>query len=311
MKTKLNIIVVHGGASSEKAISTINAGYIARSLEETGHEVCMLEFDENTERVLAAQKPKLVFIAVQGKHHGDGKLQSICEHLKLPYTGSKAAAAAIINDKFMCKEVCAKHGIRTPEFICIHKEQYFEVPKEEILKKIKKVMPFPVVAKAVGQGGSFGIEYIESEKDYEKIAATFAFDDKIIIERFIKGKFITISILEIQKKPTALPALSAEILPGEQNDILLFNQSFVMKDANLSARLQEETDETSLKVFNIINAKNYARVDYIIEEQTGLLYFLEINAVPGLKPSSFYPLSAEKYGISFNDLIETIVSNEL
>ncbi|TWH49282.1 hypothetical protein [Sporomusa sp. KB1] len=307
----MNIAVVHGGASSESAISTKNAGYIAATLEENGHIVSLLEFDENIYMNLQKRKPQLVFIAVQGKYHGDGTLQSICEHLRLAYTGSKSTAAAIINDKCLCKKICAYHGIRTPAFIYVNKQTFWATPKVELLEKIEKVMSYPVVAKAVTQGGSYGIEYIQSRDDYEKIAQTFNYDDEIIIEQFIKGKFVTTPILEIEKVPIALTTVSGENVIGKQKDIVLFNKDFIVKEADLSTEQKEELEKISIEVFDIVNAKNYARIDYMIEEETQLPYFIEINAVPGLKPESFYPQAAAKYGLSFNNLIEIIVKNEL
>ncbi|MBV7272453.1 ATP-grasp domain-containing protein [Clostridiaceae bacterium UIB06] len=312
MNRKMNIAVVHGGTSSESAISTQNAGYIAKSLEENGHVVSLLEFDESIYTNLQKSRPQLVFIAVQGKYHGDGTMQSICEHLRLPYTGSKATAAAIINDKCICKKVCACHGIRTPEFIYVNKQEFFSTSKEELLEEIEKVMPYPVVAKAITQGGSYGIEYIQSREDYEKIAQTFKFDDEIIIERFIKGKFVTTSILEIEKVPTALPTLLCENLIGEQEELVLCNKRVTAKEAEISAQLKKELEKVSIDVFKIFNAKNYARIDYMLEEKTKIPYFIEINAVPGLTPDdSFFPQAAEKYGISLNNLVEIIVENEL
>ncbi len=307
----MNIAVVHGGTSSECAVSTKNAGYIAKALEANGHIVSLLEFDVNIYMNLQKNKPQLVFIAVQGKYHGDGTVQAICEHLRLPYTGSKATAAAIINDKCLCKKLCAYHGIKTPAFIYVNKQTFLAMPKVQLLEKIEKVMSYPVVAKAITQGGSYGIEYIRSREDYEKIAQTFNYDDEVIIEQFIKGKFVTTPILEIEKVPVALPTISGENMLGEQTDIILFNKDFTVIEPDISAELKEELAKISIEVFNIVNAKNYARIDYMIEEETNLPYFIEINAVPGLKPESFYPHAATKYGLSFNDLIEIIVKNEL
>lgn len=307
---KINIAVVHGGNSSESTISTKNAKHIATALVENGHTVSMIEFDENVYMNLKESKSQLVFIAVQGKYHGDGTLQAICEHLKLPYTGSKASAAAVINDKCVCKKICNYHGIKTPEFIYINKKDFFSVPKENFLEQIESRIKYPFVSKGIAQGGSFGIEYIESREDYEKIARTFEFDDEIIIERFIKGTFVTTPMLEIENKVVPLTTVSAENLVDEQEELLLFNKTFIVKDSHLEEGLKEKINNISIEVFNILSAKNYARIDYMIEDETGIPYFIEINAVPGLKPESFYPQAAKKYGINFNDLIEIIVENE-
>ncbi len=311
MNTKVNIAVVHGGTSSESAISTKNALYIAQALKENKHNVRMMNFDETIYTNLQKSRTELVFVAVQGKYHGDGTLQAMCEHLKLPYTGSKATAAAVINDKCLCKKLCAYHGIRTPEYIYLNKETFFRTRKEELLDRIEAIMHYPIIAKAVTQGGSYGIEYIKSRDDYDKIGQTFEFDDEIILERFIKGSFVTTPILEIDQVPTALPILTGQNLVNDQEEVILFNKNFTVSEAELSHQQRKGLASTSIDIFQLLGAKNYARIDYMIEEQTGRPYFLEINAVPGLKPESFYPQAAELYGLTFRDLIETIVRNEL
>lgn len=306
----MNIAIVHGGTSTESAISTLNANYIAIALNENGHTIKMVEFGENTYQELQSTRPDLVFIAVQGKNHGDGTMQSLCEVLNLPYTGSKAAAAALINNKSSCKSICAYHQIRTPEFLSYSKSDFFQTPRLEVMAAIERHMNYPVVAKAVSQGGSFGIELIKTRDDYELIAKTFDFDDEIIVERFIEGKFLTTSVLEIQHKPTALPTLmgfNVDELPGE---LILFNRPFLAKQAEVSQNLREELERTSLRVFHILGGKSYGRVDFMIEDATNLPYFIEMNAVPGLKPESFFPQAAEQLGISFNELIKIITDNE-
>lgn len=306
----MNIIVVHGGTSTESAISTQNAKYIARALNDNGHDVHMLEFNENTYLELHAGRPDLVFIAVQGKNHGDGTMQSLCEVLRLPYTGSKAAAAALINNKSLCKASCAYHNVRTPEFLYFSKSDFFQIPRQEVMEKIERHMGYPVVAKAIAQGGSFGIELITTRDDYDLIVKTFDFDDEIIIERFIKGKFVTTSVLEVHHKPMVLPTLlgyNADQFPGK---LVLLKSPFLKKRAEIPQDLLKELEQTALRVFHILGGKSYGRVDFMIENETNLPYFLEINAVPGLKPESFYPQAAEQFGISFNELIKIITDNE-
>ncbi len=306
----MNITVVHGGTSTESAISTQNAKYIAKALEENGHQVRMLLFNEDTYLELHRKRPDLVFIAVQGKNHGDGTMQSLCEVLKLPYTGSKAAAAALINNKSLCKSSCAYHRVRTPEYLYFSKSAFFKSPRREIMAKIESQIGFPVVAKGVSQGGSFGLELITTSNDYDLIANIFSLDDEILIERFIRGKFVTTSVLEIQHTPRALPTLMGFNDASLTGELVLAKSPFLKKPAEISQALLGELEQTSLRVFDILGGKSYGRVDFMIEDDTNLPYFLEINAVPGLKPQSFFPQAAEKFGISFNELIKIITDNE-
>lgn len=306
----MNISVVHGGTSAESDISTKNANYIARALSENGHDVRMLEFDENTYLKLHSSRPDLVMIAVQGKKHGDGTMQSLCEVLGLPYTGTRAVAAALINNKFICKSICECHKIRTPEYVYFSRSAFFRTSRNDIINEIERHMKCPVVAKAVSQGGSFGIELVKTWDDFDLIAKTFEFDDEIIIERFIKGEFVTVSVLEIDNRPTALTVLEGYNVDKIYGELILFNRPFKARRAELSGNLLEELEHTALSVFKILGGKNYGRVDFIIEDETGLPYFLEINAVPGMKPESFFPQAAEMSGISFNELIRIITDNE-
>jgi len=307
----MNIAVVHGGHSTESAISSKNARYITAALAENGHNAFMLEFDENTYLKLHAERPDLVFIAVQGKHHGDGTMQSICEILKIPYTGSRAAAAALINNKFHCKSICSYHHVRTPEYLYLSMQTFFGTPRQEIIQEIERKMHLPVVAKAVSQGGSFGIELIQTWDDYDLIAKAFEFDDEIIIERFIQGKPVTTSILEIQGRPTTLTTLTCLNVDQPKDGLVLFNRPFLAKPEEYPQNLLAEIEYTALKVFLLLGAKNYGRVDFMIEDETGWPYFLEINAVPGLKPESFFPQAAGISGISLSELIRIITENEI
>lgn len=307
----MNIAVVHGGTSTESGISTQNAHYIAAALKENGHDVRMLKFNEDTYLQLHRTRPDLVFIAVQGKNHGDGTMQSLCEVLNLPYTGSKAAAAALINNKAHCKASCGYHHVRTPDYFYYGKSEFFQTPRQEVMARIARETGYPAVAKAVTQGGSFGIELITSSNDYDLIAKTFNFDDEIIIERFIKGKFVTTSVLEIQHKPITLPTLmgyNEDDIPG---NLVLAKSPFQKKQAEISQDLLRELEQTALRVFRLLGGKSYGRVDFMLEDATNLPYFLEINAVPGLKPQSFFPQAAEKFGISFNELVKIITDNEI
>ena len=310
MSRKMRIALVHGGTSTESAISTKNAISIKEALIESEHEVQMMDFDQQIWNSLCKYAPDLVFVAVQGKNHGDGTLQSICEHLRIPYTGSKATAAALINHKALCKYICSYQGVRTPEFLCYDRKVFFSSSEQVVWDNIESHLSFPVVAKAVTQGGSFGIELIRSKQDYEKIACVFDFDDEIIIERYVKGPFLTMSVLEIDGEVRLLTPLYGENIDSIPGELTLFNKDFRAIRAEITQAQLKEIEAMSLCAFRTLLARNYCRIDFMIDETTGLPYFIEINAVPGLKPASFFPQAAEMSGISMKQLVQIIVENE-
>jgi len=305
------IAVVHGGTSAEKAASTASADFIARGLVEKGHEVKLVEFDAEIAATLRALRPQLVFVAVQGKHHGDGFLQSICEDLQLPYTGTKAVAAALINDKNRSKELCRSAGIRTPEHVYLTRQQFASLSDTEVAGKIEGVLAYPMVAKAVGQGGGYGLAYLAARQDLARLGGLFDFDEAIIVEAFVHGTFITSSILEDKQELTVLAPLSLRQDHCSLDPIEAYNRCYEIVEPNLSPAVQAEIDRFSREVFRLFGAKAYARIDLIMEAATGFLNFIEINAVPGLKPSSFYPQAALRRGLLLPDLLEIIINSEI
>ncbi|MDR2500791.1 MAG: ATP-binding protein, partial [Treponema sp.] len=178
-KSMKKIALIHGGTSTEQAVSTINAGHIEAALARQGYKTFMVTYNRDMVENLRSLAPDLAWVCVQGKGHGDGTVQSILDFMGIPYTGSRALGAQIINDKILCKELFKLAGIRTPDWRVISLGDYRS-------GKIDfSAFGYPFVAKAPTQGYSFGIELIESPGDLSKIDAVFAFDDPIYIEKFI------------------------------------------------------------------------------------------------------------------------------
>ncbi|MDR2630298.1 MAG: hypothetical protein LBC60_05185, partial [Spirochaetaceae bacterium] len=185
----MKVIIVHGGTSTEEAISTRNAIHVEEVLSRLGYETELVPYDQDMLEKLRLKAPDVVFICVQGKGHGDGTIQALLDFLKIPYTGSKTLGAAIINNKIVSKELFERAGIPTPLWqplsLADFKAGNFDFSR----------IGFPVVAKAPTQGGSFGIELIKSAEDIPRIESVFAYDDPILIEKFICGRFVTLGLL--------------------------------------------------------------------------------------------------------------------
>lgn len=311
------IAVVYGGTSAEKEASRENAVRIHRALADMGHQAKLMNYDENIVENLKCCRPSCVFLCVQGKGHGDGTLQAICDHLGIPYTGSKMTAAAVINDKKICKELCRVHGIRTPEDKSLTRRQFeklvyggrpgqAKVPDLAALEHFLEALGYPFVAKGDTQGGSYGIELIKSPADLEKIERLYDYDDELLFEQFIGGRFLTVSLLERAGAVEVLPVLEGS--NPEKGEMILFNRPFTVQRAEICAELETELGEQALRLFELFGARGYGRVDFMLDEQ-GKPYFLEMNAVPGMREESFYPVAAELAGIRFEELVGIILES--
>jgi D-alanine--D-alanine ligase len=304
----MKIALVHGGTSTEQAVSTLNAEYINKVLLKQGHKTEMVFYDSSLITHLQELAPDLVFLCVQGKGHGDGTLQAILDFLNIPYTGSRTMAAAVINNKIICKKLFQQAGVRTPRWQTLTLADW-----QAGTYAFSSVGGYPFVAQAPSQGGSFGIELIKSSIDIPKIGDVFSYDDPILIEQFIPGRFATVGLLRRKTELLSFPCI--EGIPAESNqqsgDLIVFTNQFTTRLGNFSPEALQEMDDFSREIFNVTCARDYGRVDFIVSEEDGKPYTLEINAVPGLKPSSLFPNGAALYGLSYNDIIEIILQDAI
>lgn len=304
----MKVAVIHGGNSTEAEISTLNASYVIQALEQLGHEAKSIEYNLDMVPILLEYKPDRAFLCVQGKGHGDGTLQGILEYLNIPYTGSKREAATIINNKIFCQKLFEENHIPVAPHFTWKQSEYVKVTgPEEFQRNMKQSgMKFPCVAKAPTQGGSFGIALLQNLDDYSLMEEIFTYDSTILIEQFIQGSFYTVGILQYHGKRILLPVMEGKSLEKDQNMTKFLGEYCVVK-ANLSKEIEENMQDYANRAFECVDAVTYARADFMLDDETNIPYMLEINAVPGIKPSSLFPPAVALLGISYEEMIEAIL----
>ena len=299
------VSVVYGG-KEEREASAKNAKDISEVLESLGYTVHLIEFSRDIISKLKELRTDVVYVCVQGKGYGDGTLQGMLEHEGIPFTGSGMRAACLINDKILCKLLFDREGIPTPKWDILTKKQFSQgnYPFEEF--------GFPFVAKAPTQGGSYGIELIRSSDDIPRIEKVFAFDDPILIERFISGEFYTVGFYESNSRIIKLPVVKGLDLREKNTadyDLISFTGEYGIQECALPKAIMEEISQIAEKVFEVTGAQGLARVDFMADNKEQRPYVLEINAVPGLKKSSLMPREAALAGIVYEDMIEDILKS--
>lgn len=302
----MKIGIVYGGYSSEREASAENAHYIEKTLQECGYETVMIPYEKNLIGTLRTQGVQMVYVCVQGKGHGDGTVQAILEQEGIPFTGSKAHAAAVINDKILSKLLFAHYGIRTPKWEILTRETYEDGGFDP------EAFGYPFVAKAPSEGGSFGIALVRDAAGLGKLEEIFAYETPILIEEFIPGSFYTIGILEQGKELRVLPCVrGVEIQDGQEKDdpesLKVFTGDYGVRAAELPQETISRMEEMAKSIFRITGAEDVARIDFMVSEKEQLPFALEVNAVPGLKPRSLLPGEARLAGISYPELIEGIL----
>lgn len=309
---KPNVAVLMGGKSLEREVSLHTGKRVSQALKEKGYPVTTIDVDEHLVFQLKRKKYHLAYIALHGQYGEDGTVQELLEILHIPYTGTGIYGSMIGMDKALSKEIFKREKIPTPDFYALSSGAIKEMGASAVLNRIAKKIGLPIVVKPSAQGSALGIKFVyKNEQLPTAILGALSYGDKIILEKYIEGKEIALSVLG-NKNPMALPIV--EIVP--KKGFFDFQSMYTMGmtdyyiPARISTKLTKKIQDLSIKVFNVLQCSNVARVDIIIGKDN-IPYVLEINTVPGMTETSLLPMAAENAGINFPDLVEKIVKLSL
>lgn len=308
MNKQDTVAVVMGGPSSEAAISRVTGTAIADALEEKGYKVARIELDPmNLRSQLEACGAKVVFNAVHGMYGEDGRLQCLLEAMHMPYTGSRMLASAVAMDKVATKKFLAAEKIYTADYLIFTKKSGLNL--QEMKDEICKVLGAQAVIKASDQGSSIGVVIAKEESEIiPALEEAFKFSENVLVEKCIKGRELTVSLMEENGMPKALPVIMIAPHSGSYDFHSKYTKGATdyLVPAPLSEAVTKHVQELAVKTYQTLGLSGVARVDVMLDE-ADQGYVLEANTVPGMTPTSLVPKAAAAVGISFPDLCEKIL----
>lgn len=309
------IAVLKGGRSLERHVSLKSGGRVEEALRRLGHEVLPIDVDVDLVSRLSRGAPEAAFVALHGRDGEDGTVQELLEALGIPYTGSRVSACIRASDKVLAKHAMRDAGIPTPDFFAFSETAFKGLGVAQAVPAITARLSFPLVVKPASQGSALGIKFASSPANVPgALLAAFSYDRKVLLERYVDGRELAISILEQGGQPRALPIVEA--VP-EQEDFYDFESRYEIGrtrfvcPAELDPDLAQRATKIALDAFRLLGCTGFARVDLMLEANEGELYVLEVNPIPGLTETSLLPQAADAAGIGFDRLIELILAAAL
>ena len=294
----LRVGVLMGGPSEEREVSIATGKAVIKACAENGYIATEFGFTNNYKKHLKNLKTQnIIFNALHGGIGENGKIQAWLDKNNIKYTGSGAIASSLCMDKAASKEIAKRNGIETPDWQLIQKAT----------QKVKVSLPF--VVKPNDQGSTVGLSIVKNDQ-YIQSAIDLAFQhgNKVIIEKFISGRELTMPIINEDAYPIV------EINP--KNNYYDYECKYTpgMSEyscpADLEQNLVEKIESNTIKLFQKFDCSVYARADYILDK-SGVPYFLEMNTLPGMTSTSLVPKSAYARGQSFQKLIRYLVELSL
>ena len=298
---KKKILIISGGYSKEREISLLTGKQVAIELENNGYKIKICEPDSELLTTIKKFKPKIIFNALHGQFGEDGYIQSILEHIGIPYTHSGVTASAKAMDKEVSKKIFVANKILTPKYI---KYNYVK-PYSELKIKIRSSMGFPVVLKPINEGSSVNV-FICKESQLKKYLKKLKDYKEILIEQFIPGREIQSAILG-NKKLGAIELKPRRKFYDYQAKYDLKAKTEHIIPVNLPKKKFNELMNISSKVHNLLGCRGVTRSDF--KYYKGKFYILEINTQPGMTKLSLVPEISAYKGLNFINLIELILKD--
>ena len=290
-KNSLCVGVLMGGLSPEQDISRKSGKAVAQALRSRGWNVIEIDVNERLPLLLLEQNIDVAWIALHGVYGEDGCVQGILELMNIPYTGSNVEACAVSMNKDTTKKMLRNTKVNLIPDRIVQKDTPYS---DDI---------FPCVFKDPLGGSSIGVWICHSDEDVQK-AYRESDIESFLVEQYIKGEEITVAVYNDH----AFPVVS--IRPKEGFFDLEAKYTKGKTDYIVPSPLSDEiclyAQEQAIEAYKNLKMSGIARADFIVDKDNNV-FFLEINASPGMTATSLSPMAAKADGISFDELVERIL----
>ena len=325
----LKVAVIYGGMSTEHEVSIISGKNVMDNLDKSKYDIYPIKITKDgkwldkREREVKdvfkfLKEMNVVFPVLHGLYGEDGTLQGMLEMAKVPYVGCKVLASCVCMDKVYTKIIFEKAKIPQAKYIYIkdgntYIDENFDelrLENDEIINLVTEKIGFPVFVKPSNSGSSVGVsKAINGEELVKALAEASIYDRKVLIEEAVVGKEVECAVLgNNDVKATTV----GEIKSAEEfysYDAKYKNaESKTVIPAELSNEKIEEIKKLAIKAFKSVCGSGLSRVDFFVEEGTDRVLINEINTLPGFTEISMYPKLWENEGISYRELLDTLIN---
>ncbi len=343
---KIKIAVLFGGRSAEHEVSLQSAKSVIDALDKKKYDVVLIGItkegkwivNDRSTYLLHSENPKLiklnnsnrnialhpgntaqleetdsankigpvdvVFPVMHGTYGEDGAIQGLLNIMDVAFVGPDILGSAVGMDKDVMKRLLRDAGIPIGKFLSVKKNERIT------FAEAKKQVGLPMFIKPANLGSSVGVSKVTDRVTFSKaVEDAFLYDTKIIIEEFIDGREIEVSVLGNDDPIASVPG---EIIP--RHDFYSYESKYIDAEgaglqipANLPIKIQKEIQKNAIKTFTTLCCQGMGRVDCFLTKDNNV-YVNEINTIPGFTKISMYPKLWEASGVSYPELLDKLIS---
>ena len=304
-----HVLVLAGGLSYERDVSLRSGRRVLDALRAAGLSAELHDADVTLLPTLQEDPPDAVVIALHGATGEDGSLRGVLDLCGVPYVGCDARAARLAWDKPTAKSMLREAGIPTPDWVALPHDRFSELGAVAVLDRIVNRLGLPLMVKPAQGGSGLGAAVVREESDLPAaMVGCFGYDSTALVERFMPGTNVAVSVVDLGTGPQPLPAV--EIVPrdGVYDYAARYTAGLTTwhTPARLSQSIASTVAETALAAHSALGLRDLSRVDLIVDGE-GQPHVLGVNVSPGMTETSLLPLAVQAEGLDFGKMLATLV----
>jgi D-alanine-D-alanine ligase len=297
--------VIHAGAENASLDLTREAHMTAYPGGDT-----LMTIDRGRENAVAGLSLDVVFPVLHGPYGEDGTVQGLLELANVPYVGAGVLASAVGMDKAVMKLVFAAKGLPICDYEVVMKRDW-QRDERGILQRVVNQLGFPVFVKPANLGSSVGISKAKHVAELRTaISLAAQFDRKVVVEAAVpRAREIEVAVLGNDEPEASVPGeiipsrefydYEAKYLDGASRDII---------PAELAGTLTDEIRTLAIAAFKAVDCAGMARVDFLLDGDSGTLYLNEVNTIPGFTTISMYSKMWAASGLAYPALVDRLIT---
>jgi D-alanine-D-alanine ligase len=307
--SEARVLILAGGLSYERDVSLRSGRRVLDALRAAGVHAELRDADVALLPALEADPPEAVVIALHGATGEDGSLRGVLDLCGVPYVGCDARSARLAWDKPSAKAVLHEAGIPTPEWVALPHDRFSELGAVAVLDRIAHRLGLPLMVKPAQGGSGLGAAVVRDASALPAaMVGCFAYDSTALVERYVPGVDVAVSIVDTGEGPQPLPAV--EIVP--HNGVYDYAARYTagLTTWHVPARLEpavaKSVADTAVAAHTALGLRDVSRVDLIVDEE-GAPHVLEVNVSPGLTETSLLPMAVQAAGLDLGQVFARLV----
>jgi D-alanine-D-alanine ligase len=303
------VLVLAGGLSYERDVSLRSGQRVIDALKAAGVDCELRDADQTLVPMLGEDPPSAVFIALHGGVGEDGSLRGVLDLCDVPYVGSDARSARLAWDKPSAKAVLSEAGIPTPDWVAMPHERFSELGAVAVLERIVARLGLPLMVKPAQGGSGLGSSVVTAADALPAaMVGCFAYGSTALVERYVDGMDVAVSVLDLGDGPIAMPAV--EIVPsgGVYDYAARYSAGLTTwhTPARLDPGVAERAAEMAIATHRALGLRDLSRVDLIVTP-AGECTVLGANVAPGMTETSLLPMAVQAAGLDLGDVLSRLV----